>query len=267
MKPGDKDATPKVSYIVGVPEWSWSIGAGMWIDDVATTFWGMTLSLATILIPAIALLLVLIFFSSRNVSRLLATSVDNMTRIAAGDLSVEVSAQQRGDEIGAIARAVQVFKDNAIALDAGQSLPRRRRSRSRPRPSNATKTRASAMPRRWRPSCRSFSDALRRFSNGEFNFRLNEAFSPEYEVAAAGLERVPRKAADAVAGRLARSPDSIQASAQEISTASDDLSRRTEQQAASLEETAAALDEITATVKKAAEGANHAREVVAAAQG
>ena len=50
---------------------------------------------------------------------------------------------------------------------------------------------------------------------------------------------------------------------QEISTASDDLSRRTEQQAASLEETAAALDEITATVKKAAEGATHARTVVA----
>ena len=50
----------------------------------------------------------------------------------------------------------------------------------------------------------------------------------------------------------------------EISTASNDLSRRTEQQASSLEETAAALDEITATVKKAAEGATHARKVVAA---
>jgi methyl-accepting chemotaxis protein len=50
---------------------------------------------------------------------------------------------------------------------------------------------------------------------------------------------------------------------QEISTASNDLSRRTEQQASSLEETAAALDEITATVKKAAEGATHARKVVA----
>ena len=49
-------------------------------------------------------------------------------------------------------------------------------------------------------------------------------------------------------------------------TAADDLSRRTEQQAASLEETAAALDEITATVKKTAEGAKHARDVVADAR-
>jgi methyl-accepting chemotaxis protein len=49
----------------------------------------------------------------------------------------------------------------------------------------------------------------------------------------------------------------------EISDASSNLAKRTEQQASSLEETAAALDEITATVKKAAEGATHARKVVA----
>jgi methyl-accepting chemotaxis protein len=47
---------------------------------------------------------------------------------------------------------------------------------------------------------------------------------------------------------------------------SNDLSKRTEQQAASLEETAAALDQITATVKKTAEGATYARNVVAAAK-
>jgi methyl-accepting chemotaxis protein len=52
----------------------------------------------------------------------------------------------------------------------------------------------------------------------------------------------------------------------EISVAADDLSRRTEQQASSLEETAAALEEITATVKRTAEGAKHARDVVAVAK-
>jgi len=63
------------------------------------------------------------------------------------------------------------------------------------------------------------------------------------------------------------SADAIQTGTQDMSTASDDLSHRTEQQAASLEQTAAALDEITATVKKSAEGATHARQVVAAADG
>jgi len=51
----------------------------------------------------------------------------------------------------------------------------------------------------------------------------------------------------------------------EISQAADDLSRRTEQQAASLEQTTATLTEVTAAVKASAEGSQHARQVVAAA--
>ena len=59
----------------------------------------------------------------------------------------------------------------------------------------------------------------------------------------------------------------ISAGTDEIAQASDDLSRRTEQQAASLEETAAALDELTATVRKSAEGARQASDLVTTARG
>src|SRR5208283_2052375 len=61
------------------------------------------------------------------------------------------------------------------------------------------------------------------------------------------------------------SAGAIQSGTREISASSDDLSRRAGQQAASLEATAATLHEITTTVEKSAEGANHARQVVAAA--
>jgi methyl-accepting chemotaxis protein len=56
--------------------------------------------------------------------------------------------------------------------------------------------------------------------------------------------------------------NAIKVGTDEISQASDDLSRRTESQAASLEETAAAVTEITTTVRKTAEGARQAHEVV-----
>jgi len=59
---------------------------------------------------------------------------------------------------------------------------------------------------------------------------------------------------------------SIERSTNEIQASSDELAKRTEQQAASLEETAAALDEITATVKKTADGARHACDVVGGAK-
>ncbi len=65
---------------------------------------------------------------------------------------------------------------------------------------------------------------------------------------------------------IAENADGVTSGAGEIAQASDDLSRRTEQQAASLEETAAALDEITASVRKTAEGAKQAHEVVALAK-
>jgi methyl-accepting chemotaxis protein len=65
---------------------------------------------------------------------------------------------------------------------------------------------------------------------------------------------------------IAGATEGIRSGTGEVSQAADDLSKRTEQQAASLEETAAALDEITATVRKTAEGANQARDVVTTAK-
>jgi methyl-accepting chemotaxis protein len=263
-KLGETEATAKVSYILGVPEWGWSVGTGMWVDDVDVAFWGVVRGLATILVPAIALLLAVIFFSSRNVSRLLAMSVGNMNKIAAGDLSVEVAGLDRGDEIGSIARAVQVFKDNATALQHANEHRAGLETQAA-----ATKRNEEEQNQRHGQALgfflKSFAEALRRLSNGEFNFRLKEAFSPDYESLRADLNASLEKL-QGLLKAVSSITGGIQASTKEISTASNDLSRRTEQQAASLEETAAALDEITATVKKAADGANHAREVVALAK-
>jgi len=66
---------------------------------------------------------------------------------------------------------------------------------------------------------------------------------------------------------VAHATEAVNSGAREIATASDELARRTEQQAASLEETAAALNEISTTVKRSADGASHAHEVVSAADG
>ncbi|WP_322514525.1 methyl-accepting chemotaxis protein [Rhodopseudomonas palustris] len=44
-----------------------------------------------------------------------------MRRLASGDRSVAIPAIERGDEVGAMARAVQVFKDNALRVEAMQS--------------------------------------------------------------------------------------------------------------------------------------------------
>jgi methyl-accepting chemotaxis protein len=106
---------------------------------------------------------------------------------------------------------------------------------------------------------------LDQLAQGDLTYRIADDFPPTY----AKLRDDFHAAADQLRGVvtvIVSNAQGIRTSAEEMSQASDDLSRRTEQQAASLEETAAALDEITATVKKTAEGASHAIQVVASAK-
>ncbi len=105
---------------------------------------------------------------------------------------------------------------------------------------------------------------LAQLADNDLEHRIEEPFGPNFEGLRKDFNRSLEKMQNTIL-KIAGNTTAIQSGTQEIFAASDDLSRRTEQQAASLEETAAALNEITETVKKSAEGASHARAVVATA--
>ncbi|MGE5516553.1 MAG: methyl-accepting chemotaxis protein [Bacteroidota bacterium] len=66
----------------------------------------------------------------RDLSRPIRALTAVMSRLAAGDHGVDVKLGERGDEIGEMARAVEVFKDNAIraeGLAAAQAAERQAR--------------------------------------------------------------------------------------------------------------------------------------------
>ncbi|OYV25407.1 MAG: hypothetical protein B7X08_05730 [Acidocella sp. 20-63-7] len=109
------------------------------------------------------------------------------------------------------------------------------------------------------------ADGLEKLSAGELLFRIETKFATEYEKLRADFNTAMDRLAETMQS-IAANTQGVRAGAGEITQASDDLSRRTEQQAASLEQTAAALDQITATVRKTAEGATEARNVVTAAK-
>ena len=106
---------------------------------------------------------------------------------------------------------------------------------------------------------------LEKLAEGDLQFRLTEPLPPQYEKLRADFNTAIAQLQDTVSV-IGRNTHAIRSGAAEISSAADDLSHRTEQQAASLEETAAALDQITATVRKTADGADHARDVVGKAK-
>ena len=215
---------------------------------------------STLLAGAFAL-----WMSTFKISRPLVRMVERMGALARGDLEVEIDGLERGDEVGEIANAVQVFKTNAVervrvekeAAEHRAEVETERR-RVEAEKARAAETQTQAMSQ--------LGDGLRRLAGGDLTSRLDQRFPAEFAKIRDDFNSAASKLMETVRAMVA-STTAIHAGSHEISTSSDDLSRRTEQQAARLEEAAAALDEITATLKKSAEGAKQAAVEVASADG
>lgn len=215
------------------------------------------LAVVALLCLAIGLALV------RGVSTPVSAMTRAMSRLAEQDLDVDIPCVGRGDEIGAMAGAMQVFKDNALHTRA---LERQQRETEQARAEEEARIRRAAedaaITEQQALVVGSFGAALKRLTDGDLIYQVTEPLPPAYEPlrgdfnSAIATLRETMRVITANAGV-------IRSGTEEITLASDNLSKRTEQQAANLEETAAALDEITATVKRTAEGAADARKVVA----
>ncbi|MEJ2814398.1 methyl-accepting chemotaxis protein [Caulobacter sp. CCG-8] len=201
-----------------------------------------------------------LWIGSRKISRPLASLSRSMTTLAQGEVDVEVAGAGRKDEVGLMARAVQVFKDNAVALRTSEAEQQRisaasedERRRNEAASQGAADDQAFVMER--------IAAGLARLSRGDLTVRVVDQFPEGY-----GQLRTDFNGAmehlDQAMGQILTAVGGIGRSSDEITAAADNTARRSEQQAASLEETAAALDEITATVRRASQGANDAARVV-----
>ncbi|WP_448207708.1 bacteriohemerythrin [Azospirillum sp. sgz302134] len=115
-KPGSAQPIPKISYVRGFEPWGWLIGSGIYVDDVAAAFREAAVALA-----GLGLLIALVagaigLLVSRAIVRPLGVMTGVMQRLADGDTSMAVPAAGRRDEIGVMARTVEVFRKNQIDL-------------------------------------------------------------------------------------------------------------------------------------------------------
>jgi methyl-accepting chemotaxis protein len=187
-----------------------------------------------------------------------------MERLAGGDLTASVVGEERKDEVGSMAKTVQVFKAAGLEkVRLEQEAEAQRAAADTERGRNEAERAAAAKQQAF--VVESVATGLATLSDGDLVFRLNTAFAPEYEKLRGDFNAAMDKLQDTMKV-IAANTQGIRGGGEEISQAADDLSRRTEQQAASLEETAAALDQITATVRKTADGANEASTVVGTAK-
>ena len=109
-KPGHSDPVPKVSYVKGFAPWGWIVGTGVYVDDVNSAFMEAAIVLISIIGIVIALSIVLSLAISARTARPIENLNLQMTNIAAGQLDMVVEGTHRGDEIGTMAQAVDVFR-------------------------------------------------------------------------------------------------------------------------------------------------------------
>jgi len=86
-------------------------------EETATA--GAETELETIIIAAVSIALGVLFafVIARGITRPITAMTGAMNRLAQGDKTAEIPGLGRGDEIGSMATAVQVFKDNAIEME------------------------------------------------------------------------------------------------------------------------------------------------------
>ena len=187
-----------------------------------------------------------------------------MRRLAAGETELDVPAQGRGDEVGSMAAAVEVFRVAAIdkrKLDAEAEAARQALDAERA----AREARDADQRRQLQQAVATLGAGLSRLAAKDLTYRVSADLPESYRRLQADFNTAISQLEEALAS-VSGATDVIHSGSREISTAADDLSRRAEQQAASLEETAAAINEIAATMRTAAEGAEHAHQLVGAAR-
>jgi len=233
-------------------------------------------------------------FALRSVALPIRSMADSMNKLSAGDVESEIPFQDRKDEVGKIAAAVQFFKDGLI------------RAASLEVEKEATTRRASAGAMAMAELQGKISEVVTAGVAGDLTKRIDARFEDHeltnlaegvnrlmdtmdrgvtetgnvlaamaqtdlthrvtgaYHGAFARLKNDTNAVADKlseIVGQLRETSRGLKTATGEILSGANDLSERTTKQAATIEETSAAMDQLATTVLQNADRAKEASSV------
>ena len=235
------------------------------------------------------------YFFARSVSRPISRLTTTMEALADGDLDVEVRGADGRDELGAMARAVEVFRENGLKMaqmteaEAAQIIrsqaERAAMMQDLQRAFGAVVDAAIAGDFTKRVDAEFPDDELNTLGRSVNNLvatvdrglsetgtvlaalaetDLTRRMEGDYQGAFATLKAdtnaVAEKLTDIV-GQLKDTSRTLKTATGEILSGANDLSERTTKQAATIEETSAAMEQLASTVLQNAERAKEASSV------
>jgi methyl-accepting chemotaxis protein len=234
-KPGADQPQPKLSFVKGFKPWGWIIGSGVYVDDLRDAIWSETIKMAGVVLAILLGVCALTILLGRSISKPIVDLTQRMRWLAEGDTQSAIQGADRGDEIGEMAQALEVFRATAIKKEEADAA-------------------RATTEREQRQVVEVVSAHLSDLSAGDLTSAIADEFPPAYAALKANFNDALTKLRTLI-GSVAESAGAIEVGSSEIAQASEDLARRTESNAASLEETSAALAQIDDRIRATAEAA------------
>ena len=294
----------KVSYAQGFEPWGWSIASGILFNQVDAIFWQSVLEGGGITLAIIVAILVVGVFVARSIAKPMVELNKSMVKVADGAYETVIDGQARKDEIGAMARAVEVFRENGLKVAEMTEAEAARIIRDQ-----------EARQEMMVELQRSFGDVVNSAVEGDFSQRVPAQFPDaelndlansvnrlvdsvdhgltetgsvlsalantdlthrmvgEHRGAFAKLKTDINAVADKltdIVGQLRGTSGTLKTATGEILSGANDLSERTTRQAATIEETSASMEQLAQTVtenaRKAADASQKAGLVTRSAE-
>ena len=295
----DTDPVDKLSYIKMFEPWGWVIGTGVYTDDLAVAAQKSLIETAVIALIVALVVAGVAFLIARTITTPIARLTSVMGKVADGQFDAEVLGTSRTDEIGAMARAVEVFRENGLKVTQMTEAEAARIIRDQDDRQKMMIELQSA-----------FGDVVESAIDGDFSKRVPATF-PDAELnglaksvnnlvdsvdrgldetgtvlaalantdltrrmegqhrgAFAKLQSDVNEVADkltSIVGQLRGTSGTLKSATSEILSGANDLSERTTRQAATIEETSATMEQLAQTVtenaKKAADASQKANAV------
>ncbi|MFD1943375.1 methyl-accepting chemotaxis protein [Paradevosia shaoguanensis] len=287
----------KLTYVQSFAPWSWAIGTGVLQTDIDAIYSENVMASGGVALAIIIGLLIAGFLLARSLTKPINALNGEMVEISSGRFDVPVSGTDRADEVGTMARAVEVFRENGLKV------------------SQMTEAEAARIVADQRARAQMMQQLQQAFGNvvdaavaGDFSRRVDVEFPDAelnqlagsvnnlVETVDGGLSETSRvlaslakadlteKVSGSYSGAFGRLKDDTNAVAEklteivgqlretsgamktatgEILSGANDLSERTTKQAATIEETSAAMEQLATTVLQNAERAREASTVAA----
>src|SRR5579864_5454128 len=261
-RPGGKTAYPKLSYVKKFAPWNALFGTGLYVDDLDADFEALLYKLGGAAFGLVALAGIFAVWVTRSITSPLGSLKAKMARLATGDLKVEITETERLDEIGPMAKTVQIFKDNAVEMRQLQSQQEESKAKAEHEKKETMTKLADSFEKRVRGIVETVSTAATHMQSTARSMSQTADATREQSLAVASGANQATSNVQTVASASEQLSASISEIGQQVARASSvskraaDEGQRTNETVAGLAEAAQKIGEVVALINDIASQTN-----------